>query len=253
MNVVERLIRNYKPGNISTRIKLARQRSYTVKTSQNRLEFDISDRIAKTWFGTRCADGPHEPNMATTFESAVSRGAVVFDVGSHLGFYSVLASACNASEVHAFDLDQHRLRITGSHPTNVPPSLVCAAIASKSGHCVGYSPRQSGHMSTTQATRAKRGEQSLATISLDDYCTSNGVSPDVVKMDIEGGEVDALRGFENTLATSPPEHVLVEIHRELLRDREEDPDWVEEFLAEHGYRIDTIPGENERIHAVLSA
>ncbi|MGB9965898.1 FkbM family methyltransferase [Halobacterium hubeiense] len=253
MSVVERIIREYKPDNIAARVKLAGQRSYTVETSKNRLQFDISHRIAKTWFGTRCADGPHEPNMADTFESAVSRGEVVFDVGSHLGFYSVLASACNAGEIHAFDLDQHRLRITGSHPTDVPPSLVCAAIASESGRCVGYSPRQSGRRSTTQATRAKRGEQSLATISLDDYCTSNDVSPDVVKMDIEGGEVDALRGFEHTLATSPPEHVLVEIHRELLRDRGEDPDWVEEFLAEHGYRINTIPGENERIHAVLSS
>lgn len=252
MDVIGHLLREYKPDNLSTRMKLAGRSLYTVETDQNRLDFNISERIAKIWFGNRCVDGPHEPNMAATFESAVSRDAVVLDIGSHLGFYTVLASACGASETHAFDLDQRRLRISGSHPMDLSPSLVCAAVTSQSGFCVGYSPREARHMSTTRAKRAIRGEQSLATISLDDYCTANNVSPDVVKMDIEGGEVDALRGFRKTLDTSPPKNILIEIHRDLLRDRGDDPDIIEEILMEHGYNLDTIPGENDRVHAVLS-
>lgn len=70
-----------------------------------------------------------------------------------------------------------------------------------------------------------------------------------MKIDIEGGEIDALQGFESTLSEDPPKHFLVEVHPDLLRERGEDPNKVEMILEEQGYACERIPGDGKRVHA----
>ncbi|MBX3692106.1 FkbM family methyltransferase [Dokdonella sp.] len=50
-------------------------------------------------------------------------------------------------------------------------------------------------------------------VSIDDYVRDNGVRPNVIKMDIEGGECDALRGAEQTLRTFQPRLMISAYHR----------------------------------------
>jgi FkbM family methyltransferase len=66
--------------------------------------------------------------------------------------------------------------------------VVEAAAASQSGSATFTGNAFMGRM-------APNGERSVRTTRLDDYPT-----PDLIKMDIEGAEVEALRGAERTLA-----------------------------------------------------
>lgn len=48
----------------------------------------------------------------------------------------------------------------------------------------------------------------IKSISLDDYCNSTGLIPNLIKMDIEGAEFDALIGFQNNLKKHKPSLIL---------------------------------------------
>jgi FkbM family methyltransferase len=44
----------------------------------------------------------------------------------------------------------------------------------------------------------------VAQVSLDEYCVRAGLSPDVIKIDVEGAEIDVLLGAKRLLAISRP-------------------------------------------------
>lgn len=64
----------WKPDDIITRLKLARKNTYTIMAGSYELEFNVSTTVAKRWFGTRCQNGPHEPEMATLLINAIALG-----------------------------------------------------------------------------------------------------------------------------------------------------------------------------------
>ncbi|MFG5778553.1 FkbM family methyltransferase [Comamonas sp. J-3] len=57
-------------------------------------------------------------------------------------------------------------------------------------------------------------DSSFPFVSIDDYVRNKGIRVDVIKMDIEGGEGDALRGAEHTLRTFQPRLMISAYHRQ---------------------------------------
>ena len=51
-------------------------------------------------------------------------------------------------------------------------------------------------------------------MSIDAFCAARGTSPDVIKVDVEGAELDVLRGARQTLASCSPA-LFVEFHPSL--------------------------------------
>ncbi len=60
-----------------------------------------------------------------------------------------------------------------------------------------------------------------------------GFVPDLVKMDVEGNEVAALRGAQRLLSERKP-HVIIETHSE---DLDAGCRWL---LEDHGYAVETV-------------
>lgn len=58
---------------------------------------------------------------------------------------------------------------------------------------------------------------------------------DVLKMDIEGAEMMALRGMENFFKLFPPRAVMIEVSEPLLAKFLNTPTEVKEFFSDHGY------------------
>jgi FkbM family methyltransferase len=53
----------------------------------------------------------------------------------------------------------------------------------------------------------------VAATSIDDFCETNGIAPRVIKIDVEGAELQALRGARRTIAARGPSLALfVEMH-----------------------------------------
>jgi FkbM family methyltransferase len=110
-----------------------------------------------------------------------------FDVGANVGYFTLLLSMAvgPAGHVFAFEPDPTNFAFLQSHLslnrcTNV--SAIEAAASNRTGEAQFECARSMGHVSPT-------GRTTVRTIRLDEFPT-----PDIIKMDIEGGEFDAIPG-----------------------------------------------------------
>jgi len=70
-------------------------------------------------------------------------------------------------------------------------------------------------------------------ISLDEYAKANNVWPDIMKMDIEGFELDALKNAHEILLRKPA--LDISLHDRWLEERGQSEDEVLELLRSYGY------------------
>lgn len=81
----------------------------------------------------------------------------------------------------------------------------------------------------------------VETIAGDDLVTYETLShPNVVKIDVEGAEMQVIEGMKKTLSRSVCRIVYCEIHPELLLEYDASPDQVRETLKDAGFALETI-------------
>jgi len=93
--------------------------------------------------------------------------------------------------------------------------------------------------------------------TLDDECERLGIYPDVLKIDIEGYEYEALRGATELLKSARPV-ICLELHLDLLEQRGINPKLICDQLTSNGYGFFSCLGQRmspqqvyESAHAVL--
>lgn len=122
--------------------------------------------------------------------------AVVFDVGANVGDWSLgLLAASPGSRVHAFEpvpttADAFQRRV-GDRAT-----LVRSALGSSPGAAILYVPFGTTSV-LASAVVAGDGQPIECPVSRgDEYCRDHGIEQiDFLKVDVEGWELEALRGF----------------------------------------------------------
>lgn len=166
----------------------------------------------------------YEPAETEVFVSLVSPGDVVFDIGAQVGYFSILAAKLGAKVV-AFELVDMFADDIGRHvranSVNVTVERFPVAL---DGQRVTF-----GESFGVRQTRAS--------VSLDTYCARTGVYPDVLKIDVEGAELDVLRGAREVLTRKPS--ILLAVHPPMLAGRTEE---LLETLDRLGYETLLIPG-----------
>jgi FkbM family methyltransferase len=137
-------------------------------------------------------------------------------VPKNIGAYTLLVG-----KVVAFEPSPANLRILRWHrAVNKLRQLVVvpAAVSEESKPSVGFYLVNGGEHSGNSLTiggedipfmEDKRCERiEVPAVSLDDYCFEHELRPDVVKVDVEGGELLVLHGARKTLETERPVVVL---------------------------------------------
>jgi FkbM family methyltransferase len=144
-------------------------------------------------------------------------GATVLDVGANVGSYTLLFAGWvgEAGHVYAFEpaaasragLERH-LTINGlSRRVTVRPE----AISDRSGSAPFLDAGTHGDNRLVPAATA--GTRSVPSLTIDEFCGASGLSPDVIKIDVEGAELPALRGARRTIAARGAALALfVELH-----------------------------------------
>lgn len=169
--------------------------------------------------------------------ATLPQGGVCFDGGANFGFYSLLALALvgQSGSVHSFEpapfafafLRQNLLRAENAR-------LVQAAISDSEGDCqfAEFSVIAGGFNRVDQCASkvAKANHIVVRGLRLDTYCESVGVTPDVIKLDVEGHELFALRGLERTIALTQPS-IIIEYGM-----ADDDNLGASRFLLDRGYR-----------------
>jgi FkbM family methyltransferase len=142
------------------------------------------------------------------FHESVRAGAVVFDVGANLGAYTLLFAQWvgPAGRVFAFEPSPLDDRV------EVVPAAVCDRSGTATFHLHPHGGASGLYTSTDGASMA------VETTSLDQFCADFRLTPDVLKIDVEGAELEVLRGARQTLA-SPNVKAFVEFHPSIWVER----------------------------------
>lgn len=197
--------------------------------------------------------GDHEPVVQKALVSMVRAGDVVYDVGAHLGSLALgIARLVGATgRIVAFDGDPGNVaRLQENSVRNgLQPCLQVV-------HAAVWSPRpgdrqqgisfRKGIDATTGGVEADGQRPVLAdsdlihvpAITLDDFITTGGPVPQLIKIDVEGGEYHVLLGASNLIASHRP-RLVVEVHHQQADER------IRAWLQDLGYAAEwKIPAEN---------
>jgi FkbM family methyltransferase len=162
--------------------------------------------------------GSYEPAMQEAMVRRVTPGSTFYDVGANVGFYSLLASQLvRDGRVYAFEplpinVSYLRRHLELNQITNV--QVVEGAISNHSG-VAHFEVEETGAMGRLEDA----GTLSVTTISLDSFIDSaDVVPPDFIKMDIEGEELNALKGAEHCLRAYRPTIFLATHGKQIALD-----------------------------------
>lgn len=163
-----------------------------------RMNFDFA-------FQTRTFLGLYEIELSKFLRKVLRPGATAFDVGGQYGYDSLVIANRTQARVATFECD---------------------------GQCVeemkrnfALNPDLTPIIQPVEATVGDAQGQ----LGLDDWAYNDGFVPDFVKVDIDGGELGALRSAERLLTTRRPA-ILIETHSLALECG------CGELLVRHGYR-----------------
>ena len=164
------------------------------------MEVDF-DRDARYWLGL------YELEIARHIRELCAPGSACFDLGSASGFYALVFAQRGAARVLAVEADP----------------ITCERLRRN----IAANP---GLADTIEVSEKLIGPET----TLDELAFGpGGFVPDLVKMDVEGNEVHALRGAERLLAERKP-HIIIETHSE---DLDSACRWL---LTDHGYAPEVV-------------
>lgn len=151
----------------------------------------------------------------------VAPGTVFFDVGAHVGFYTLLASSLvqQSGKVIAFEPFPRNIQYLEKHLTMNGVQNVALFKAAVSDHA-GKAAFQEGPTSSMGQINEK-GELVVEMVALDDLFLKGLVPlPDYIKIDVEGAELSVLAGARHILTVGRPTIFLAthgpEIHLNCL-------------------------------------
>lgn len=185
--------------------------------------------------------GHWEADVTEALAKLVRPGAVCCDVGGHRGFMSGVMALNGAGEVHCFEPNPANIEkikdLQGLNPYLAIKLHTCA-IGADDGQ-VTFEVLPDAAMGKIAGSEfqfgiigAERVTVSLRTL---DNLHANGTlpAPDLVKIDIEGAEFDALMGAANLISTYRPS-LLIEVHTHALFEK------CAGWLRLHDYELSVI-------------
>jgi FkbM family methyltransferase len=254
----DRVLAEFTPGvsKGSLRARLAPDhlfyKSPTIRTIVRngiRFELDLSDYMQ--W----CVYYGIEVEPRTKLYSLVRAGDVVFDVGANVG--EVLLNSARLTgergQIFGFEINPRTYqRCLHNIGLNSFPNvrLFGVGLGSRKGSLTLGSPnaRNSGQDRVVRGGGAGDSSQGIAVevTTMDAFVAEQRIERlDLVKIDVEGFEMDVLRGAQRTLETFRP-RLFIELDDSNLRQQQSSAKEMVEFLERLGYRL-THAEENRAV------
>lgn len=161
------------------------------------------------------------------FRAAVRPNDTVIEAGANAGAYTILFAQWvgPSGRVVAFEPDPFASVGLASHIAlnRVQDRVVAvqAAVADERARRLRFASFESSGISRLAKDQELPGTrvQEVDAISIDRYCEARGLTPSVIKIDVEGAELAVLRGARRTIARAGRSlHLFVEMHPHLWPD-----------------------------------
>lgn len=186
------------------------------------------------------ADNAEYAEEMAGFVKEARKGGLLFDVGASHGIFSALYCASSpGNKVIAFEPSPswkplfEPLMAVNDLAERV--QLVPVAIGNDNGDLELYLDRTTGFVQIVESPQ--ESERIIAPVrTIDDICRELSLTPDLIKMDVEGYELEALQGARHLLGTRKPA-ICLELHLNYLEDRKIKPREILDLLQSFDYSL----------------
>lgn len=201
------------------------------------LNFIIENPVSKH----RLENYGGEKDFLSIFAKSVKPDSIVLDIGASLGLYSIIA-AKKASKVLSVEPDTEVIsKLTQNLVINETKNVICLpiAIGSADGVVVLHTSGANSNSPTILNDVVSHSHNISVPMERADTLVhrllkSGDIShlPDIVKIDVEGYEIEVLKGMSGLLSNpdSSPGHIFIEVHPIFLRSINEDSQSVLDLI-----------------------
>ncbi|MFQ6006077.1 MAG: FkbM family methyltransferase [Woeseia sp.] len=169
----------------------------------------LEGRKWKASSGIRFVRGTYEPGNVAAIQKTVKPDDVAYDVGAHVGYFSVLMGDIVGSggkvvafEPRGLNLAYLQRHVSVNHCDNI--EIVSKALGDRSGHAKLETRTGSGTGYVSET-----GDEDVEITSIDELVASGTLPPPTfLKIDVEGGEMAVLRGARKVIEEHRPRMIL---------------------------------------------
>jgi FkbM family methyltransferase len=164
--------------------------------------------------------GRYEPSFTNAFLRESKSAPVIYDIGSNIGYFSLLAALNKNSKIYSFEpvpkvAEQFRL-LMGLNGLSEKVKLSEVALSNELGKIKMVTPgahEQGLMVSALRGQKVDIDDSILVDMTTLDHLVfeENFPPPDLIKLDVEGAEAMVLDGGERTLMYHKP-RLLIEVH-----------------------------------------
>ena len=203
-------------------------------------------------FGQRLVHfGVYEPEMVQAITALLGERDCFIDLGANEGYFSIIASNCvgAAGRVYCIEPQARLWPVIVQNASANSLSNICIipyGVSNLTGWAdiTLYPSLNTGASSLVSSYRSKiYPKQRIRLVQLDELIEQYEITEvKLMKIDIEGYEINALKSALKSLRDKTIKNIIVEIHPEQLRHLGQSVDELYELLMNNGYQYQNFNG-----------
>ncbi|MBB5395119.1 FkbM family methyltransferase [Mucilaginibacter sp. AK015] len=191
--------------------------------------------------------GEYEPLTFKKCESLLHKGGILFDVGASMGLFSLYLSKIPNLEIYALEPSAQNFlsllkNVQLNHAENIHTIHVGLSNEDSFGYIVNLTPKNTGTTKVVDLPLAGHHSyliQLTTMISLIKHFNIKKI--DLLKIDVEGYEINVFKGLFGHPSAIMPENIIMEFSDLVIRSGLSEKECIN-YIKSFGYEIFTVTG-----------